>query len=340
VTPSRGRTLWYLNLNYVCNERCVFCAAELAEGNSARIDGRQPVVGFDDVVTWLGGDLPAAGDQVALAGGEPTLHRRLVDITRLLSHNRPEVALFTNGLRLASGGAAEALVDAGVSRFVIPLYGATDAAHDAVTRRIGSFEATLSGLGAAIEASAGRAVVEVRLLVSRQTVGENPDIVRLVHERLPSVDEFGLNRLILSEDAARADATVSWADARASVNETAALIGRLGHGLVADGIPLCVFDGENAPIRRAVATRAERVARGLEPGVGRVRYLDPAVATGQAPERPPRRSRALPEPCCGCSYRDACAGVERWYLARFGTAGLRPLAGDDHPVGAGIDASG
>ena len=39
---------WYLNLNYVCNERCTFCAAELADG-SLRIDGRPAIVIAGDV---------------------------------------------------------------------------------------------------------------------------------------------------------------------------------------------------------------------------------------------------------------------------------------------------
>jgi MoaA/NifB/PqqE/SkfB family radical SAM enzyme len=316
----------------------VFCAAELADGNGARIDGRQPVVGYDDVVAWLGEDVPSAGDRVMVAGGEPTLHRRLLDIIGLLSPNGPDVQLFTNGLRLAeAGGSAPELVDAGVTRFVVPLYGATAAAHEAVSRRPGSFEATIAGVAAAVASSAGRAVVEVRLLVSRQTIKHNPDIVRLVHDRLPGVNEFGLNRLILSEDAAQADAAVSWAEARESVNETVRLVNRLGYGLVADGLPLCVFEEDNGWVRR----HATRVAAGVEAGFGRVRYLDPAVAAGQAADRPPRRSRALPDLCCGCGYRDVCARVEGWYLRRFHTAGLTALAVDDAaPVGAGSEVVG
>ena len=51
------RTNWYLNLSYVCNERCTFCAAELA-GGSLRIDGRPAIVSKADVERWLDGVSP------------------------------------------------------------------------------------------------------------------------------------------------------------------------------------------------------------------------------------------------------------------------------------------
>jgi MoaA/NifB/PqqE/SkfB family radical SAM enzyme len=81
-----------------------------------------------------------------LAGGEPTLHRELCPIVRLLGANCGDVTLFTNGLRLEDPAFARAVVLAGVTRFEIALFGASAERHDAVTRLPGSFERTLRAL--------------------------------------------------------------------------------------------------------------------------------------------------------------------------------------------------
>jgi molybdenum cofactor biosynthesis enzyme MoaA len=97
------RTTWYLNLSYVCNERCTFCAAELA-GGSLRIDGRPAIVSKADVERWLDGARPQPGDRVMLAGGEPTLHAELVPIVDCCA---ARVDLFNNALRLADAAYAD-----------------------------------------------------------------------------------------------------------------------------------------------------------------------------------------------------------------------------------------
>ena len=315
----------YLNVNYVCNERCDFCAAELANG-ALRVKGHAPWVTLDEVREWLGDERPAAGDTVLLAGGEPTLHRELVPIVRLLAAAGPDVVLFTNGLRLVDGAFALELVAAGVTRFEVPLYGARAASHDAITRRAGSFERTL----AALETLAGlpergRFTIDVRLLVSRQCSAENPGAVRLVRERVPGVDSFSLNRLLLSDDARASDAPVSYAEARASINEAARLAREGGYELRFDSLPLCVFDGDNAAYVRERTGSVVSAADGDGEAAERFRYLDPFVAARVEPQSSLVERRAWPAPCRTCAYGRSCRGVAEWYVERFGAAGLESL---------------
>jgi len=163
------RTNWYLNLSYVCNERCTFCAAELA-GGSLRIGGRPAIVSKADVERWLDGARPQPRDRVMLAGGEPTLHAELVPIVELLA-GAAQVELFTNALRLADAAYADAVTAAGITDYEVALYGADAPSHEAVTRRRGSFEQTLDALAVL---AAQRVRVNVRLLVSRQSAAANP----------------------------------------------------------------------------------------------------------------------------------------------------------------------
>src|SRR6202022_3520066 len=135
----------FVNLNFVCNERCVFCAAGLADGGFT-VPGRPAGVSLDDVRTWTAEQPLGPEDEVAVAGGEPTLHRDLVPIVRHLSFGGASVTLFSNGLRLADEDFARAVLGAGVRRVEIALFGATAASHEEVTRRTGSFEKTLRAL--------------------------------------------------------------------------------------------------------------------------------------------------------------------------------------------------
>jgi MoaA/NifB/PqqE/SkfB family radical SAM enzyme len=313
-------TSWYVNVNYVCNERCTFCAAELA-GGSLRIDGRLASVSVEDVERWLGPERPDPADRVMLAGGEPTLHRGLVPIAGLLGSHGARLTIFTNGLRLADPSFAAAVASAGITDYEIPFYGADAESHEAVTRRRGSFDSTLAAVDVLSALKHDHDIrINVRLLVSRQSVWHNPGIVRLLHDRGARVDSFSVERLILSEDAKAASAEISWAEAGPSVNASAELVRALGYELRFDAVPLCVFTEDNAVHVRARLSGSTRPRESP-----RQRYLDPYVAAGLQPEVQPPKRRALPDPCVPCAYRNRCGRVERWYLERYGTAGLHPV---------------
>lgn len=310
---------YFINLSFACNERCVFCAADLASGPEVS-PGRPHGVTFADVEALVANLRP--GDEVELAGGEPTLHRELLPIVRHIADRGGKIALFTNGLRLANPAFARSVIEAGVSHIQIGLFGAAAESHDRITRRSGSFARTIEALrvlGALRRELTFR--LEVRLLVSRQCAAENAAIVRAVDREVDGVDAFSLNRLILSSDAAVADSTISWADARGPVNATASLIRELGYELTFAGLPLCLYEGDNADhVREAVARLC------LAPPVEEAppAYLDPYVATGERVGEPVE-PRLVPPPCRTCDYMAHCGRVEQWYVDRYGTEGLEPV---------------
>jgi len=314
-------TTWYANLNYICNERCVFCAAGLADGPD-RGPRSSPHLSLEDLRRWMG-EPPPAGDDVQLAGGEPTLHPDLGSLARFARANGADVVLFTNAVRFADETYAAAIVTAGVTRFEVAVYGASEGAHDRVTRRKGSLAQTLAGLRNLVAVGDGSATVVVRLLVSAQCAGDAPGIVDLVAKEIPGLHGVNLNPLILSDDAARAQAQISYDHAHDAVNEAVTRARRLGLPIDIATMPLCIFDGENAALaRRTAAMRARR--RLHEPRRG-YRYLDPYVAAGQpTPEAVPRVRRTA-DACRGCAYAPVCDGVEHWYVEQFGDAGLRTV---------------
>jgi MoaA/NifB/PqqE/SkfB family radical SAM enzyme len=117
---------------------------------------------------------PRRGDQVLLAGGEPTLHRDLFEIIRQFAGRCEDIRLFTNAIRLADEAYARETIAAGVSGFEIALFGATAATHDAITRRPRSFEQTMTALGNLVRTREGRKItIVVRLLVARHNYAES-----------------------------------------------------------------------------------------------------------------------------------------------------------------------
>lgn len=317
--------IYYLNLNYVCNEHCVFCASDLT--HNFRISGHKPWVTLEHIRNWVGEKLPGPKDRVMLAGGEPTLHKDLLPIVRFLGSHCPDITLFTNGLRLANPIFAHEVVKAGIRRFEIALFAANAALHDAVTQIPGSFERTLTALETlAVFRQEYRIQIEVRLLVSRLSAPENPQIVRLLHERALGIDSISLNRLILSHNAHQVDAAISWTDARASINLTAQLVRQHGYELRFQAIPLCVFDSDNAAfVQQEIKRKAERVAKRLEPGGWEMLYFDPVIAAGRTMTDTSSTRSAIPDLCLSCDYISMCGRVESWYVRRFGVAGLHPV---------------
>ena len=315
-------TKYFLNLNYLCNERCVFCASDLTNSRLAPRIARQ--LSLDDLGSWMDESLPRPGDRVMIAGGEPTLHPGLFQIVRAAREWGAEVTLFTNGLLFADLEYAAEAIEAGVSRVEIALFGACDSHHDAVTQTRGSFARTVAGLGNLGRLhGAAQFTLQIRLLVSRQTFQRNPEIVEFVHHNVPGVDEISLNRLILSDHATSVDAAVSWPEARASINDAARRILSFGYQLVFEAIPLCLFDYEVADfVATKTMEKLERIKVGLDPARWDFRYLDPYVAAGLQGGRNSQCAIAMPNVCKGCKFVPVCGRIEDWYNARYGAKGL------------------
>jgi MoaA/NifB/PqqE/SkfB family radical SAM enzyme len=314
--------VYTLNLDYRCNERCVFCAADL--GGPVPVEIRRPSLTLDAVAGFFGDEPPGPNDRVCVSGGEPTLHRELLDIVRRVSATCPSVILFTNGTRLADRRYVDALVDAGISRFEISVFGSDPSTHDAVTQRTGSFVRTIAGLRTLTAVRRERRVeISIRLLVSRHTLAQNPRIPQSVAAAEVGPDWFNLNKAILSHDAVTSGAPVSWEEARESTNATLREVRSAGFHATAPTVPWCVWDEDNREWLQN-GPSVDEIG-----GTERVeyRYLDPVLPASRLASAPPYRP-ALPDPCVSCVAAWSCARVEQGYLRLFGTEGLHPIHDD------------
>lgn len=133
-------------------------------------DGSEPACnnGCEPCLTRAVDDVPDAvfGQHVVLRDREPTLRGDLAQVIfDLRRRGAASVALLTNGRMLVYARVARVLVDAGVDRFVVKLFGLDAGAHDAHTRVPGSFEQALRGI-ATVRELGGQALVTFPVLLA------------------------------------------------------------------------------------------------------------------------------------------------------------------------------
>jgi MoaA/NifB/PqqE/SkfB family radical SAM enzyme len=286
-----------------CGNRCVMCANTVSfnRGPSARYRLAAQIKRYESYLAGARAYAKNAGNPAALnlTGGEPTLNPEFLKLLAYFRKRTPgrELALLSNGRRFAYGEFARAALLAGGAPFsvAISLHGRGPAGHDAVTRVPGSFRQTLAGLRNLFEHKRSGQTVEIRLVLHRGSVGNLKGLLGLL---LKEFSGFAGWRVValhyeLVGRAARGskELDLGLETSAAAVNGCAPLIKkfpefRLYH------FPLCLLKPE----------------------------LRPLAWVSLPPE-----DRSYPAPCGACRARSRCVGLTPLYLARFGTAGIRPL---------------
>jgi len=137
----------YLDLTYRCNNDCLHCWSRIAP------DARQIIEELSlDEIGRIAAEARAMGcRQWFISGGEPMLRPDFPEIFELLTAKSAACRLNTNGT-LITPRIASLLKRGSVN--LVALYGADAFVHDTVTRRPGSFEATMRGIAYLKEAGA------------------------------------------------------------------------------------------------------------------------------------------------------------------------------------------
>jgi len=123
-----------LILTYACNLKCSFCYA------GHEVFGRPKTMRYAEARASIDFMQSLGIRTFTLLGGEPTIHRDLLDVVGYAASRDMGPWIVTNGVKIADPGFGQALVDAGLKGGCVSLHGDTAEEHDAVTRIPGSFD--------------------------------------------------------------------------------------------------------------------------------------------------------------------------------------------------------
>lgn len=131
------KRIFYCNITYGCNSKCVFCYSHNTKNNSKSHNE----ISIDEYLEYLVRNNVGEHDRVIVNGGEPLLHSRIQALLNRLGAMNCEVLVYSNG-RLLPELNLEKITEK--FRFVIPIHGFQEL-HDEITKTPGSYLETLKG---------------------------------------------------------------------------------------------------------------------------------------------------------------------------------------------------
>lgn len=288
-----------LVLWFKCNTRCAFCV----------VDAQTARQSFDtaDAIASLQDFRRDGAVEVDFGGGEPTLRADLPELARrakALGYRR--VGVKSNGLRLCYPDFVERLMETGVERFAVPIWGDGPEIHDRLCRTPGAFERLEMGVKNVLDLGAE---LSVDVLLTRATVPRLTEIV----ERFSAL---GVKRFsawlfcLFGSGGALPGLMPTLTDAgRAFASAAESAAGR-GVRLSTSQIPPC-FLGPAAGLYENVADLELEI---VTPGGSFLAETSPFEAGRKTPH------------CRGCARRARCAGIRPEYLQRFGDREIKKAA--------------
>jgi len=292
-----------IRINFGCNQACIFCfvSTHLPAAPEA-------------AVTRAIEEVSRAGGVLVISGGEPTLNPRLLDYVRLgKTEGARGIELQTNAIRLAEGGLAEELAEAGVTDALVSLHGSKPAISDGITGSSGSFARTASGIETLL-----RTDIRVRLsfvfCAANQT--DFPSFAALVAQRWPGVS-LTVSFVAGSTDVVPRSATLLPRYSDVLPHLRAGLEIARENGLAITGLdsmcglPLCLAPGD----RSEFLALAE-----IPPGFDRGEFV-------------------RPQACGECALASRCFGLRRGYAELHGSDELSPVSPDEVHGGSGTSSS-
>ena len=254
-------------------------------------------------------------EKVTLLGGEPTLARGFFDILRHAQRlGFREIVVFTNGVKTARESFVDEVLAAAPNvSWRISIQGGTKAAHEATTRRPGSFDRIVESLG---HLAKRRQRISVNLCVVRSNVASLPALPGLV---LPyGVHQVHLDMMRPLDAGERTDDEL-----REAMPHYSELVEPLRE-MVA-GFPEG-FDVNVGNLPYCVAPDLARVIH--HDGEETFTVAVDGESTLSAPwdkYSVKRRDKLKPESCSACAFEPQCSGVFETYERFHGLSELVPV---------------
>jgi MoaA/NifB/PqqE/SkfB family radical SAM enzyme len=284
-----------LKVGFACNNLCRFCV----QGDKRE---RLPAKPSRELRRALAEGRRSGATGVVFTGGEPSLHRGLLDAVRAARGlGYQDIQIQTNGRTLCYAGLAKDLAAAGVNEFGPSLHGSRPELHDFLTGAPGSFMQTVAGMR---NVKKLKARLITNTVVTKVNYRDLPDLARLL-VRL-GVDQF---QFAFMHMTGRAGQNKEWLTARQSLIEPWVKKGldvglRAGRRVMTEAIPYCFMSGYEDYV-------AERI-------IPSTKIFDAETVIEDYAKVRRSEGKAKGPRCPACAYFQVCEGSWREYPEMFG----------------------
>jgi len=305
-----ARTI-YFNVTFACNSMCIFCAADFY-GNSCNKISDLGKRDFRRILTQISAQ---PGDSVIINGGEPTVHEDFFGLLSILRDFGARPIVFTNGLNLSDSKLTRRIAEFAPIDIRIPFFGATAERHDFLTGRRGNFLRTWEGFTNVVKLIEEGCDIqlEAKLLLSKATSSENPEIAHSLMSTFDRCFYFSLNPLIISRKVMEnRDLLIeSFSGMKYDTEMTIDYITASGFDIEMQLLPFCILDRKHTALLPSAGMTLPDYY-----------YFDPQCLDENLEHGVPRQFCS--DKCRPCVYNGICLGFYPEYLEIFGADEMRP----------------
>ncbi len=291
-----------LKLGFRCNNRCRFCV----QGDKRnRYEPRAPKRIADDLAEGRSRGAKA----LVLTGGEPTIHKTLLQTIRLAqTMGYTTIQIQSNGRRFFYEDYCRELIDAGVTEFSPALHGSDAKIHDGLTRVPGSFAQTLQGIRHLKRLGA---YVLTNSVITSANYKDLPELATLLVQT--KVDQFQLAYVhILGEADLNKEGLVVEKSKALPYIHRALDIGRAaGVRCYTEAIPYCFMQGYEDCVAEAI--------------IPRTMVCDAEAVIEDYTQYRHTEGKTKGPNCSNCSRYNVCEGPWKEYVDLFGWKEFIPV---------------
>lgn len=134
-----------IELTHKCPLACIHCSSDASPDNMVQISTKKCL----EIITEAA-DLGTR--KMSFSGGEPLLWDGIEEVIAFASTKKMTTIVYSSGNIPYQSDKMERLVSSGTSRIVFSIFGSAAPSHERITRKMGSFNATIAAVEAAIRA--------------------------------------------------------------------------------------------------------------------------------------------------------------------------------------------
>ncbi len=284
-----------LKVGFRCNNLCKFCV----QGDKRE---RLPAKPLEDLARALARGRRSGARGVVITGGEPTLHKGILELARLArSLGFETVQVQSNGRFFCYESFVSSLSEAGVTEFSPSLHGSRPEIHDFLTGVPGSFLQTVAGMRN-VKRKGLRLLTNT--VITKANYRDLPEIARLLVSL--GVEQYQFAFMHVS---GRAALNKEWLLARKALVEPWVKRGldvglAAGRRVMTEAIPYCLMRGyEDCVAERIIPATIIFDAETVIEDYTRARRAE---------------GKAKGPLCPGCAWFEECEGPWREYPEMFG----------------------